>query len=98
MMQDKRESVRISMSSPVRYQRKGSQGFDNCITKDFSDSGIGFISNEFFPLSTHLVFEIEHPEDRKYIKAVGEVVWISSQPHSDRFSVGARFIGPPITL
>ncbi len=98
MMHERRDFERLLFSSSIRYQQKGSQRFSNSIGRDISNSGIGFVSSEFFPISTDLIFELRHPKTQDYVKAVGRVVWISNLPHSDRFSVGARFIGPPLTL
>ena len=98
MTKERRECQRFTLSGPLRYQRKGSQEFGNSIGKDISSSGIGFASEEFFPLSTHLVFEVQHPRTRDFIKAVGEIIWVSNKRYSDKYSVGARFIGPPITI
>ncbi|MFC1624309.1 PilZ domain-containing protein [Candidatus Omnitrophota bacterium] len=98
MFEEKRISERIAAVAPMRYQLKGSQRFSNTMGRDISDRGIGFISNEFLPVSTHLVFEIQHPKTEAFIKAVGEVVWISDNPHSESFSIGARFIEGPIAI
>lgn len=98
MAQDRRGCRRLALFSPVRYQIKGSQRFGNSIGRDLSSGGIGFVSDEFFPVSTQLVFELQHPKTHEFIKAVGEIVWISSQPYTERYSIGARFIGPPIPL
>ena len=88
----------MALSGSIRYQHKGSQRFGNSIGRDISMGGIGFVSDEFFPISTQLVFEVQHPERPEFIKAVGKVSWISNQPHSDRYSVGAEFLGPPINI
>lgn len=98
MSQDKREYRRIALSTSIRYQHKGSQRFGNSMGRDLSSGGLGFTSNEFFPVTTQLVFEVKHPEQAEYIKAVGEVMWISNQPYSDNYSVGARFLGPPLHI
>jgi len=98
MFQEKRDSERLALSDPIRYCQKGSQRFGNTVGRDISNSGIGFISNEFFPVSTQLIFEVQHPKTHGFVKAVGEVVWISNQAHSERFSIGARFIGPPMDI
>ena len=95
---EKRSSERLTLSSPIRYRRKGSQLFGNTIARDISNRGIGFVSNEFFPISTQLIFEIQHPKTHEFIKAVGEVAWVSNQAYSERFSIGARFIGPPMPI
>ena len=98
MAQERRGSKRITLSGPIRYQHKGSQRFGNSIGRDISMDGLGFISNEFFPISTDLVFEVQHPERPEFIKAVGKIIWISNQPHSDRYFVGAKFLGPPVHI
>ena len=94
MEENKRVLERIHLATPIRYQKKGSQGFGNFMGRDISANGIGFVSNEFFPVSTQLIFEFQQPKANNYIKAVGEVVWISSQSYSERFSAGAKFIEP----
>ena len=98
MLQERRDSERLLLSSPMRYRKKGSQRFGNTIGRDINNGGIGFISNEFFPISTHLIFEVQHPKTQEFIKAVGEVVWVSNQAHSERFLIGAKFIGPPMNI
>ena len=98
MVQERRDFERLALSSAIRYQEKGSQRFANSVGRDISNGGIGFISDEFFPISTNLVFEVRHPKTQEMIKAVGEVVWISNARHSENYNVGARFLGPPIPV
>lgn len=99
MAQERRDFERMKLSAPVRYQLKGSQRFGNTLGKDISAGGIGFLSDEFFPVSTQLIFEVQHPKTRVFIKAVGEIAWISNnKPYSEKYAAGARFIGPPIPL
>lgn len=99
MAQERRDSERLTLSAPVRYQQKGSQRFGNTIGKDISHSGIGFFSDEFFPVSTQLIFDVQHPKTREFIKAIGEIVWISdSKLYPEKYTAGARFLGPPITV
>lgn len=98
MNSERRIAKRSALAVSVRYQQKGSQAFSNTLGRNISETGIGFVSTEFFPISTQLVFETQLPESRDFIKAVGEVVWVSKYPHSERFSVGARFLGPSLPL
>ncbi|MDP8230119.1 MAG: PilZ domain-containing protein [Candidatus Gorgyraea atricola] len=98
MAQERRSFNRTVLSAALRYQQKGSQRFGNSVCRDISKSGIGFASDEFFPVATNLVFEFQHPQTNQFIKAAGEIAWISSQPHSERYSVGARFFGPPVAI
>ncbi|MBU1888310.1 MAG: PilZ domain-containing protein [Candidatus Omnitrophica bacterium] len=98
MSGERRITKRSAFPMPVRYQQKSSQVFSNTLGRDISETGIGFVSSEFFPISTQLVFETQHPENRNFIKVAGEVMWVSKYPHSERFSVGARFLGPLLPL
>ena len=94
MEEEKRSASRVLFDSSVRYHQKGAQIYSNTVGKDISNSGIGFISNEFISKRSNLVFEIHPPWRSEPIQTLAEVVWISSQPHSERFNVGAKFLAP----
>ena len=94
MEDEKRLSRRISFDSAIRYHQKGSQKYYGTIGKNISNSGIGFISNEFLPKNSHIVFELHPPWHQEPIQTLAEVVWVSDQPYSERFYVGARFLEP----
>lgn len=98
MGSDRRIAKRITCQSAIRYQLPDVKDFTNTIARNISDTGIGFISNEFIPKSSHLILELNEPRYNKYMRASGEIVWISSQPHSERFYVGARFMEPPVEI
>jgi len=92
MEQDKRNSERILFDSSIRYFKKGATEYSDTLGKDISYSGIGFISNEFIPKKSHLMFEMHSPWRTEPIQTLAEVVWISKQPCSERFEIGARFL------
>jgi len=92
MEADKRIASRILFNSPIRYQQKGSGKYSDTVGKDISNSGIGLISNEFIPKNSHLVFELRSPWQLEPIQRLAEVVWVSNQPYSERFEVGAKFL------
>lgn len=94
MEKENRIVPRILFTSPIRYHKKGVQEYNNTIAKDISKSGIGFVSNEFFPKYSHLVFEIRLPWQSEPIQTLAEIVWVSNQPHIERFNVGAKFLAP----
>ena len=98
MANERRNDKRVLLPGAMRYQHKGSQRFGNSLGRNISKSGISFIADEFFPISTQLVFELQHPKNHEFIKAVGEVVWITNQVYSERYSIGARFLGPPLAV
>ena len=94
MEEEKRIAPRIGFSSSVRYHEKGVQRYSDTVGKDISQSGIGFISNEFIPKHSKILFELHPPWHQEPVQALAEVVWVSSQPYSERFNVGARFLDP----
>mgnify|MGYP001592477055 FL=1 len=94
MEDDRRAAKRTPCDLPVRYNQKGAKEYTNTVGKDISDTGIGFISNEFIPKKAHLVFELHPPWKEAPIQTLGEVMWVSSQPHSERFEIGAKFLAP----
>jgi len=94
MEQEKRIAPRVLFDSAVRYRQKGFQSYSDTVGKDISTSGIGFISNEFIPKNSKLVFELRPPWHVEPIQTVAEVMWVSNQPYSERFKIGARFLDP----
>ena len=96
MEDERRIAPRVSFDSAVRYRQKGFQSNSDTVGKDISTSGLGFISNEFIPKNSKLVFEFRPPLHVEPIQTVAEVVWISNQPYSERFKVGAKFLNLPI--
>ena len=95
MEADKRIAPRTLFNSPVRYYQKGAAKYNDTVGKNISNSGIGFISNEFIPKNSHLVFELRSPWQSEPIQTLAEVVWVSNQPFSERFEVGAKFLASP---
>jgi len=98
MEEEKRIAPRISFDSSVRYHEKGGQAYTDTVGKNISNSGIGFISNEFIPKHSKLLFELRPPWGSEPIQTLAEVVWVSGHPYSERFDVGARFLAPIRTL
>ncbi|MDO8603022.1 MAG: PilZ domain-containing protein [Candidatus Omnitrophota bacterium] len=94
MEEERRVVPRISFDSPVRYRQEGLQRYSDTTGKDISTSGIRFISNEFIPKNSKLIFELRPPWRAEPIQATAKVVWISNQPYSEKFEVGARFLSP----
>ena len=94
MEDERRIAPRIAFNSAVRYRQKGFQGYSDTVGKDISNSGIGFISNEFIPKHSKLVFELHPPWHVEPIQTTAEVVWVSNQPYSERFKIGAQFLNP----
>ena len=94
MEEEKRIVSRILFNSAVRYSYKCAAAYSDTVGKNISNSGIGFISNEFIPKNSSLALELHPPWQAESINTLAEVVWITSQPFSERFEVGARFLTP----
>ena len=94
MEEEKRIASRISFNSSVRYYPKGMQNYQDTVCKDISKNGLGFISNEFIPKNSKIVFELHTPWRPEPIQKLAEVAWISNQRYSDKFYVGAKFLEP----
>ncbi len=94
MEMERRRFKRANIESVLRYQIKGTQNFSNTVLKDYSEGGIGFLSNEFFPHTQKLILEFALPGSLAQVKTVGEVVWIKFRPYSESFLVGAKFVEP----
>ncbi len=94
MEEEKRIAPRVLFDSAVRYSQKGAQGYNGTVCRDISNSGIGFISNEFIPKNSKLVLELQPPWRVEPIQAVAEVMWVSNQPYSETFKIGAKFLNP----
>jgi len=94
MEMEKRVASRILFDSPVRYYEKGAQRYSDTVAKDLSNSGIGFVSYEFLPKNSKIMCELRPPWHTEPIQALAEVIWISSQPYSEKFNIGARFLSP----
>jgi hypothetical protein len=94
MEEDRRVTQRISYNSPVRYNQKGAKIYSDTVGKDISNNGICFISNEFIPKKTHLIFEVQPPWKETPVQTLAEVVWVSNQSYSERYEIGAKFLAP----
>ncbi len=94
MEEEKRIASRILFNSPIRYHERGAQRYSDTVCKDLSNSGIGFISNEFIPKHSKFIFEIRSPWRTEPIQTLAEIVWVSSQPYSEKFNIGAKFSSP----
>ncbi len=99
---ERRESLRVKDNIFVFCKLKGDYEVIEGITKDISETGLGFESDKFVPPSTLLEMEIYQPLNRHKSKIVaiyllGKVVWVkeirkrSKYKGSNRYRGGLRF-------
>ena len=91
---EKRKYIRVNVGIPLQYKnlRGLSEGTIGAITRDMSEAGVRFISNEFLPLASRLVVQIFLPAQPRPIKAIAKVAWIRKSSSEDQYEVGNHFL------
>lgn len=87
---EKRNSPRIKLHRPLRYQIRGRREFYNTISDDISTGGIGFVNNKFIAPLTPVMLEINILS--RILRPVGIVAWSYPLPHSNRYRLGMEFL------
>lgn len=93
-VEDKRRHKRVDSNFPVQYRnlRKAGVPAAGTITRNLSEGGVCFKSNEFVSLACRLVLEISLPNATKPVKAISKVAWIRKVPSSDQYELGNQFL------
>ena len=90
-IEEKRLFRRVSCSQPVHFQFKDPAQFGGCLSRDLSEGGIQITSNDFVPLGSELVLQIQLATE-KAVECVGRVVWVRGLPLMDRYQAGLEFL------
>lgn len=93
-VQEKRRYKRVESNLPLQYKNLR-KSFDlpvGSLTKNLSEGGVSFKSNEFISLACRLVVEISIPSVPKPIKAISKVAWIRKLPAGDQYELGNQFL------
>lgn len=88
---ERRQSERADSRCPLRYQFKGQPNFYDTITRDISEGGLRFITNQFIPAFAELFLEVSLRPSTEPVRAAAKVSWVQKVPHSDQYYVGAHF-------
>lgn len=92
---EKRKTPRVKTHIPVRFRklRDGAGGDgESSITKNLSQGGIRFRTNEFISMACRLILELDVPMFTKPIKAISKVAWIRKAAAGDDYEVGNQFL------
>jgi len=80
---------------PVRF-RKLRDGADvvgeSSISKNLSQGGIRFKTNEFISMACRLILELDIPMVTKPVKAISKVAWIKRAEAGTDYEVGNQFL------
>lgn len=90
---EKRRFQRMNSNLPLRYRniKTGTVPMGS-LTKDISEGGIRFKTNEFISLACRLVVEITLPTVQKPIKAISKVAWIRRLSSGEQYELGNQFL------
>jgi c-di-GMP-binding flagellar brake protein YcgR len=92
---EKRKFTRMKTHIPVRYRKlrngAGSSG-EGSLSRDLSQGGIHFRTNEFISMACRLILELDIPMLTKPIKAISKVAWIKKSDAGKDFEVGNQFL------
>jgi len=93
---ERREYKRYKIQSPVRFKANEPNKIGAGVSIDLSEGGIRLNINEFLPVKTELLLQIQL-ELSKFIECTGKVVWVEKFPFSDRYQAGVQFDHSTIT-
>ena len=90
---ERRRFQRIDSNLPLRYKNlKTATVPMGSVTKDISEGGMRFKTNEFISLACRLVVEITLPMAPKPIKAISKVAWIRKLSSGEQYELGNQFL------
>lgn len=87
---EKRSTRRINFSEPVIYKTKIDSQISANITKDLSESGLRFTSNQFIGVGTQIFLTISL-NDGTFVEVIGAVAWVEKMRLSDKYQLGIKF-------
>jgi c-di-GMP-binding flagellar brake protein YcgR len=88
--EDKRQSPRIKLQEPLRYQVRGSPVPNNVLSDNMSLGGMGFADDHFLAPDTKLELQIKILS--RVLNLFGKVAWSQPLPHSDKYHCGVEFM------
>ena len=90
---ERRRFQRIDSNLPLRYKNiKTATVPMGSLTKDISEGGIRFKTNEFISLACRLVVEITLPTVQRPIKAISKEAWIRKLSSGEQYELGNQFL------
>ncbi len=93
-VKERRKCPRIDARLPLQFKdiQRPIETYAGSLTKDISESGVRFVSNDFLSIFTRLLLEVSVPSFSRPIKAISKVAWIRKVPRSNQYSVGLQFM------
>lgn len=91
---EKRRFPRVKVGVPLQYKnlKKSIDASSGALTRNLSEGGVCFKTNEFISLACRLVVEITIPTQPKPIKAISKIAWIRKLPAGNQYELGNQFL------
>jgi len=94
-MGERRRYIRIPENLQIFYEIIPSEKVKECATKNISQGGIKFITDEFIPKDSHLKIKVNFYKTLFSFEALVKCVWVREMNYSDEYEVGVDFIDIP---
>ena len=93
-VKERRKFPRINARIPLQFKdiQRPIETYAGSLTKDISENGVCFTSNDFLSIFTRLLLEISVPSFSRPVKAISKVAWIQKVPRSSQYNVGLQFM------
>lgn len=94
-MLERRRYVRSRYEEPVRFRKMDyaeEVHFSGALARDVCENGIRFITDQFIPVHSRLMVEMNFPFSPKIVKVVAQPAWIREIPSSEQFEIGNCFL------
>jgi len=92
--EERRRHKRTDTLISLQYKnlKKSGEPSLGSVSRNISEGGVCFKSNQFISLACRLVLEITLPTMPKPIKAISKVAWIRKMPAGDQYELGNQFL------
>ncbi|UCH12597.1 MAG: PilZ domain-containing protein [Candidatus Omnitrophota bacterium] len=93
-VKERRRFGRINARVPLQFKdiQRPIEIYNGTLTKDVSEGGVRFTSNDFLSIFTRLFVEVSVPSFSRPVKAISKVAWIQKQPRGSQYMVGLQFL------
>ena len=88
-MRNKRKNPRHICTVPVDGQQGGP--FESSKTIDFSQGGLGLISNHRISLNKEIAIQLDLSEEGQSALVVGKIQWVNPIAQTNNFRIGVVF-------
>ena len=93
-VKERRRHPRVNARLPLQYKdiQRPIEAYSGTLSRDVSEGGVRFLSNEFLSVFTRLLLEVSIPSLSRPVKAISKVAWIQKVPRSNQYNVGVQFM------